>query len=653
MPPPSHPPVACFASAACLLDAFLLRLRGHCSSPLRNRFDAIANSLLTLPLRSRLTPRRLQCWPCCWPCCSAYSPQSASAVWQGETNEGGDNSSSCARRLFFKKGHKSDSKEVEENVSLMQKQLQEVAIVPSGGVSNAMEDPIVKDNEVSLNEVDKELDAGTLVEKVTTPALIAEDSTGGDLPIRTLRKVNIIKRSTPLECTTENTRGKRKNAMEMDRLIEEYIGGNEEHVKVVKRKETDFHIIGEGRHLSGGLAMFWKGELNLTLISTHLNHMDFTLATDDGLVWRLTGIYGFPKEGRKNKTWKLIERLGEDSTLPWLCFGDFNYTLTHGEKKGGNPKNQNEIDSFRDSMNKRNLRDLHFKALAKRRSDHVPLEITIQKQLLINRGKRNRKKSFNKFKKEWLRDDECGNIISDAWNLDPSCNVKQKIAACSLSLRSWSSKKSIDFKDEIGSRRELMGNLMKLPLIEDNIAEMRRIDLEIDELEGREEAFWAQRSRQDWLREGDRNTTFFLKKAKQRLFSPPSSKNDSRLLVLEWIDVNEEGHKFWNMGQWKGTKNGEFTVRSAYHFELQRSKSNAGPSNIVPDVKLWRKIWEASVPPKVKSVTWRAVRGGLPVRAVLSTRGMKIGLGCGEECETIMHMLAFCPESQIIGSSHL
>uniref|UniRef100_A0A803MDD8 BHLH domain-containing protein n=1 Tax=Chenopodium quinoa TaxID=63459 RepID=A0A803MDD8_CHEQI len=52
LPPPSHPLVACSASAACLLDAFLLRLRGHCSSPLRNRFDAIANSLLMLPLRS-------------------------------------------------------------------------------------------------------------------------------------------------------------------------------------------------------------------------------------------------------------------------------------------------------------------------------------------------------------------------------------------------------------------------------------------------------------------------------------------------------------------------------------------------------------------------------------------------------------------------
>ncbi|XP_021713442.1 uncharacterized protein LOC110681596 [Chenopodium quinoa] len=151
--------------------------------------------------------------------------------------------------------------------------------------------------------------------------------------------------------------------------------------------------------------------------------------------------------------------------------------------------------------------------LPRRRSDHVPLKITIQAQLLVNRGRRNRRRSF-KIEKEWLRDDECGNIISDAWNLDPSCDAKQKIAACSSKLRSCSSKKSTYFKKEISSHRDLMAALMNLPPTERNIAEMRKIDSELDELEGREEAYWAQRSRQDWLREGDKNTNFFHKKEK-------------------------------------------------------------------------------------------------------------------------------------------
>lgn len=48
------------------------------------------------------------------------------------------------------------------------------------------------------------------------------------------------------------------------------------------------------------------------------------------------------------------------------------------------------------------------------------------------------------------------------------------------------------------------------------IEEMQLIDDEIDEIERREEVYWAQRSHQDWLRDRDRNTTFFHRKAEQR-----------------------------------------------------------------------------------------------------------------------------------------
>uniref|UniRef100_A0A803MEW2 Uncharacterized protein n=1 Tax=Chenopodium quinoa TaxID=63459 RepID=A0A803MEW2_CHEQI len=99
------------------------------------------------------------------------------------------------------------------------------------------------------------------------------------------------------------------------------------------------------------------------------------------------------------------------------------------------------------------------------------------------------------------------------------------------------------------------------------------------------------------------------------------------LLVVVWIETNEEGMKFWNVGQvlseieyqdisnirlaqseqddflqWHGTKNGEFSVRSAYHFEMQRSKSFVGSSHGDVNAQIWKKIWEAKVPPKVKSV---------------------------------------------------
>ena len=51
---------------------------------------------------------------------------------------------------------------------------------------------------------------------------------------------------------------------------------------------------------------------------------------------------------------------------------------------------------------------------------------------------------------------------------------------------------------------------------EEVIQSMRHIDARMEELEKREEIYWHQRSRQDWIAHGDKNTAFFHQKANQR-----------------------------------------------------------------------------------------------------------------------------------------
>lgn len=43
--------------------------------------------------------------------------------------------------------------------------------------------------------------------------------------------------------------------------------------------------------------------------------------------------------------------------------------------------------------------------------------------------------------------------------------------------------------------------------------EEKRLKLELDEIWAREEFFWSQKSREIWLKEGDKNTKFFHKLA--------------------------------------------------------------------------------------------------------------------------------------------
>lgn len=100
---------------------------------------------------------------------------------------------------------------------------------------------------------------------------------------------------------------------------------------------------------------------------------------------------------------------------------------------------------------------------------------------------------------------------------------------------------------------------------------------------------------------------------------------------------------------WPYTKKGEFTVRSAYNYELQRRNRDSGPSDSSASQWLWKKIWEAKVPPKVKNLVWRALRNGLPTMNTLASRGINVDRvcpRCGERVR-LPHMILLCKEAQV------
>lgn len=56
---------------------------------------------------------------------------------------------------------------------------------------------------------------------------------------------------------------------------------------------------------------------------------------EEGQQWiRLTGIYGVPEAAKRSRTWDLLLRLHDESSLPWFIGGDFNEILNEGEKVG-------------------------------------------------------------------------------------------------------------------------------------------------------------------------------------------------------------------------------------------------------------------------------------------------------------------------------
>lgn len=99
---------------------------------------------------------------------------------------------------------------------------------------------------------------------------------------------------------------------------------------------------------------------------------------------------------------------------------------------------------------------------------------------------------------------------------------------------------------------------------------------------------------------------------------------------------------------WALTVNGLYTVKSGYdlisrqvHHELYQD-AEANPS-LNP---LFISIWNLQTAPKIKVFLWKVLKGAVAVEQRLRTRGIKATDGClmcGEDQETINHILFQCP----------
>ncbi|ONI21064.1 hypothetical protein PRUPE_2G049100 [Prunus persica] len=70
-------------------------------------------------------------------------------------------------------------------------------------------------------------------------------------------------------------------------------------------------------------------------------------------------------------------------------------------------------------------------------------------------------------------------------------------------------------------------------------------------------------------------------------------------------------------------KKGKFSVRSGYHsihaLQVETTARNASTSSRI-DPLVWKNIWKAEVPPKIKNFLWRATHGRLPTTFALHKR---------------------------------
>ncbi|KAL0404334.1 UNVERIFIED_CONTAM: hypothetical protein Sradi_2074200 [Sesamum radiatum] len=260
-------------------------------------------------------------------------------------------------------------------------------------------------------------------------------------------------------------------------------------IEVLKRRLNLFGFCVESRGKSGGLALFWNKSVDVQLQSFSHYHIDVSVRLSNSEEWwRFSGVYGEPDTSKRTVFWNLLSRLHRQSVRPWLVAGDFNEILEHSEKEGGPLRAEWQIRNFRNCLLSCELHDLGFQ-------DHSALVLELQ---LVKCWEAMGGRKCFRFEAAWLQDSACEDIVTKNWSSPGS--LGDKIASRTLGPRS--------------------------------------LGTELNSLILQEETYWKQRCKALWLKEGDRNSSFFHGKASTRHHT--NSIRRLRNSAGEWTVSEEE-----------------------------------------------------------------------------------------------------------------
>jgi len=100
---------------------------------------------------------------------------------------------------------------------------------------------------------------------------------------------------------------------------------------------------------------------------------------------------------------------------------------------------------------------------------------------------------------------------------------------------------------------------------------------------------------------------------------------------------------------WRGSFDGCFSVKSAYHLAVSRRAQEKGESSKeVADGHIWRAIWRLGITPATRHFCWKVCHNLLPTMVNLSVKQVVHSLDCPiclREPETVVHRLWSCPSA--------
>lgn len=111
--------------------------------------------------------------------------------------------------------------------------------------------------------------------------------------------------------------------------------------------------------LSGGLALLWNGDTDLTVKSYSRFHID-TLVQGEK-TFRATLFYGNPRAHLREKSWNLLRKIRSLGEGSWVVIGDFNEVIHTEEMCGKRLRDKAKMSRFKEALLDCDLHDIPLK----------------------------------------------------------------------------------------------------------------------------------------------------------------------------------------------------------------------------------------------------------------------------------------------------
>ncbi|KAM6574521.1 hypothetical protein CsatA_022848 [Cannabis sativa] len=151
-------------------------------------------------------------------------------------------------------------------------------------------------------------------------------------------------------------------------------------------------------------------------------------------------------------------------------------------------------------------------------SDHCPLLLTCAQQQLDS-VKGVRWHSRFHFEHAWAEEETCVELVTKSWGAGTvsttARELKDQLDKCGAALNNWNKARKKEMHTRIKEYEDKIATLSNR-IDHTGWNQLKELERSYNVYLDKEEKFWKQRSRALWLKEGERNTKFFHRKANSR-----------------------------------------------------------------------------------------------------------------------------------------